>query len=448
MRCLIALSAAVDTSKFPACTFSVYESPLQALRQALDVDGPVFFAAMDVSRYTPCALYPYMESGFAFDPDLTLLVAAWDDKRDVKRFLAAASVVSTTRSAFVGHEAARRARVPPGELRLCAECDPYCFAKGLPYERSLDLQRRQCIVGRRRRANASNVVIVTGVNEREGHNGRADMDLALSKQVYASYHGYAFEYYDARAFFLNGLAWEFSKILMIQHALYKHPSKKWVVWIDADAWVNPKYLPLSEWLADVPREKLAVLSNFRGFNTGVVAFRTGKYGRSLLAEWFAVARAGLAKCHPHDQAALQYLQLRYINRTMDCTRCDHWSCIPLWHQVLHDTFTQVDHPDWHPKWDTADVVDRGFANDFIAPFHIVTENERRPRLQCFRCGLSLDVVEKYPGKNFPKRPQDKDGWLINHKGQSFFYKVAFKTQTTDDKAPCYVPPATVDFFKP
>ena len=340
------------------------------------------------------------------------------------------------------------------------------------------------------------VVVVSGVNAREGPNGDADVDLALSKRVYAERHGYAFAFYAADTFnealLANSakdgkpLPWEFAKILMIRDAAHAYPGARWICWIDADAWINPLFahLPLGLWLDATPRDRLAVVSNFRGFNTGVVAIRGGARGRTLVAQWLAVARSGLAQCHPHDQAAFQMLQLWHLNGSkaeerfpfgFDCRKTDascgahpdgqpskHWSCIPLWLNAVkraHDTIGAFSHlrPEAdatsakrRPRYpDVADVIDRADANPEIAPFYVAAENRHRPRLQCFRCVLGLDKLERYPGKNFPrKNPQaDQDGWLVDHKGQSLFYQKAFHTQSHDPQRPCFVNPKTVTHFK-
>ena len=286
--------------------------------------------------------------------------------------------------------------------------------------------------------------------------------------------GYAFAFYVADTFAsmlrygaasgAGRLPWEFSKALMLRDAALAHPAAAWLAWVDADAWMNPKFfdLPLEAYADDAPKSKVAILANFRGFNTGVVLLRGGAAGRALLARWLAVSRAGLAQCHPHDQAALSWLQLWHMNGSRadvrepygyECTKrvaCgaggSHWSCIPLWHAAL-----KLAHK-WHrprfkaydaanPGWHVDEVVDRGLANGETPLFHVAAESATRPKLQCFRCVQSLDAVSRAPGKNFPKLKADAmDGWLVNHKAQSLFYAAAFDAQSDDERAPCFVAP--------
>ena len=293
--------------------------------------------------------------------------------------------------------------------------------------------------------------------------------------------GYAFAFYVADTFAsmlrygaasgAGRLPWEFSKALMLRDAALAHPAAAWLAWVDADAWMNPKFfdLPLEAYADDAPKSKVAILANFRGFNTGVVLLRGGAAGRALLARWLAVSRAGLAQCHPHDQAALSWLQLWHMNGSRadvrepygyECTKrvaCgaggSHWSCIPLWHAAL-----KLAHK-WHrprfkaydaasPGWHVDEVVDRGLANGETPLFHVAAESATRPKLQCFRCVQSLGAVSRAPGKNFPKLEADAmDGWLVNHKAQSLFYAAAFDAQSDDERAPCFVAPAVRTHFK-
>ncbi|KAJ1457700.1 hypothetical protein M885DRAFT_615124 [Pelagophyceae sp. CCMP2097] len=306
-----------------------------------------------------------------------------------------------------------------------------------------------------RRKRPTRVVLVSGVNVRK--DNRADVDFALTKRAYAAKHGYDWQFYVAEAFAwkVADFPWEFSKILMLQDAAHAFPDAKWVVWVDADMWFNPRFthLPLELWLdaADVAADKLVVISNFRGLNTGVAAVRGGPHGRALLARWYAVARAGLAQCHPHDQAALQMLQLWHMNGSNPETRapydyrcvknksgiCDaeFWSCIPLWRRALtlaHALKT----PRFNIKgnnWDVGEAVDRGFANADTPLFHVTTESKMRPKLQCFQCLTSLEKVSFVPGKNFKRLHEAaRDGWLLNHKGKSLFYSQAFRASKACD----------------
>lgn len=298
---------------------------------------------------------------------------------------------------------------------------------------------------------------------------------------YAFRHGYGFAFYVADTFASmlkysaqgasTQLPWEFSKALMLRDASLKYPRASWFAWIDADAWVNPSFfdVPLTAYTDDVPKDRTAVLANFRGFNTGVLIVRGGLAGRKLVNEWLAVSRAGFAQCHPHDQAALSWLQLWHMNGTQhhvrapygfECTKkvaCgaqgSHWSCIPLWHHAIQRAH------DWHsprldaydaiaPGWFADEAIDRGVANAQTPVFWIATENAKRPRLQCFRCVQSLDRVTVAPGKNFKRsNPDHQDGWLINHKAQSLFYAAGFRPQSDDDAAPCFVSQAVRKHFK-
>jgi len=196
-----------------------------------------------------------------------------------------------------------------------------------------------------------------------------------------------------------------------------------------------------------------------------------------VAQWLAVARSGLAQCHPHDQAAFQVLQLWHLNGSdpaqrfpfgFDCRKltkqtcgadpdgrpAKHWSCIGLWlaavkraHATLN-VFSHLRYPDNLRRYpDLADVVDRGDANPEIAPFYIAKESPLRPRLQCFRCTKGLDHLERFPGKNFPATAPDQDGWMVGHKGQALFYRAAFRTQSHDPLRPCYVSNKTRFHFR-
>ena len=60
-------------------------------------------------------------------------------------------------------------------------------------------------------------------------------------------------------------------------------------------------------------DRHVVLGNYRGLNTGVFLVRGNADGREVVRKWLAVARDGLAQCHPHDQAALEWLQLWAMN---------------------------------------------------------------------------------------------------------------------------------------
>ena len=88
------------------------------------------------------------------------------------------------------------------------------------------------------------------------------------------------------------------------------------------------------------------------------------------------------------------------------------------------------------KWVVDEVVDRGFANAETPGFWVAAENERRPRLQCFRCGTSLETIDRFPGKNFFP-PHGNGGWLINHKGQGLFYREGMRMSDEADDA-CFV----------
>ena len=66
-------------------------------------------------------------------------------------------------------------------------------------------------------------------------------------------------------------------------------------------------------MEDVPQNRHVVLGNYRGLNTGVFLVRGNADGREVVRKWLAVARDGLAQCHPHDQAALEWLQLWAMN---------------------------------------------------------------------------------------------------------------------------------------
>ncbi|KAJ8600358.1 hypothetical protein CTAYLR_000688 [Chrysophaeum taylorii] len=385
--------------------------------------------------------------------------ARWPPFRKVRRFIAAAkrfsSVHNWTRKDSV-REAVRYVSDAPRNSRRT--CSPE-KKKNVLATRVMDAERLACVGAGK--APPQSIAIVTGVNERPPPNGVADVDLAASKRAYALRHGYEFLFYVPKD---DGRPLEFSKIDALQDAAHNNRRHKWLVWMDADVWVNPRFatLGLDLWLRDVPKDRHIVLANYRGFNTGVLAVRSGRRGRELLAMWRAVADAGLASCHPHDQAALQYLQLWHLRNDVfgfNCTRTSpkaatcggFWSCIPLWNEALRKAagagvFSYL--RGTLPKWDAGDVVDRGFANPELAPFWVATETPDRPKLQCFRCTTSLDEASRYPGKNFPKLSDDAmDGFLLNHKAQRLFYQTAFQV-SRDPNHPCFVPQSVIDHYKP
>ena len=180
-----------------------------------------------------------------------------------------------------------------------------------------------------------------------------------------------------------------------------------------------------------------------------------------------MSRAGLAQCHPHDQAALAWLQLFHMNQTRsatpygyECTKrnaCEaktgrHWSCIPLWHAALRRAHAWAS-PRFRaydrvaPRWHVDEVVDRGLANGETPLFHVATEDATRPRLQCFRCATSLRETSFSPGRNYPVPADAARGWLVNHKGQALFYRAAFNAQSDDATAPCFVSAEARAHFK-
>ena len=323
-------------------------------------------------------------------------------------------------------------------------------------------------------------VIVSGVNVREGNNAKADVDLALNKRAYALKRGYGFAFYVADTFdrllrrktvhashFEKRLPWEFSKILMLKDAMRKYRSAKWYCWIDADAWVNPSQFDvgLETYVADVPSDRHVVLGNYRGLNTGVFLMRGSTEGREVVRKWLAVARDGLAQCHPHDQAALQWLQLWAMNGSnpaqrrpydYECTRkaaCGAggagYSCIPLWGEAIkraHLWRSPAISAYKDQAWYVDEVVDRGIANAETPLFWVATENALRPRLQCFRCFSSLDTVDYRPGRNFKREPGTRDSWLVNHKGQLLFYKTGMRISKLAGDA-CLVEPQTAVYFQ-
>ena len=40
-----------------------------------------------------------------------------------------------------------------------------------------------------------------------------------------------------------------------------------------------------------------------------------------------------------------------------------------------------------------------------------------------------------------------DGWFVNHKAQSLFYSAAFRSQSDDEAAPCFVDTHVRTHFK-
>lgn len=73
-------------------------------------------------------------------------------------------------------------------------------------------------------------------------------------------------------------------------------------------------------------------------------------------------------------------------------------------------------------------ITKGCANDFIPEFHVVSENLRRPRLQCGHC-TRLEEIESsghwdgpLGGGNDLLRRGAINGWYFNHKAEFLFYE--------------------------
>jgi hypothetical protein len=147
--------------------------------------------------------------------------------------------------------------------------------------------------------------------------------ISLSKMYYAKRHGYKFvelfsneysHYFPhnlysslpsgmAKSDYFRGIM---SKILMMLQTMHSNPNAEWVVWTDDDVYINPGWLfmPLDEFLEDVPDNKVLVMNNYRSAFTNVIFLRNTAQGRALVYDWLAVAMSGLVQCHGFDQAAL------------------------------------------------------------------------------------------------------------------------------------------------
>lgn len=76
-------------------------------------------------------------------------------------------------------------------------------------------------------------------------------------------------------------------------------------------------MPLDAYLADVPADKVIVMTNYRSTFTNVMAIRNNHAGRKLMIDWMAIVMSGYIQCHGFDQAALGALLAQRIGRHDD-----------------------------------------------------------------------------------------------------------------------------------
>lgn len=314
----------------------------------------------------------------------------------------------------------------------------------------------------------------TGRLSSEAHDAVV-VALAQNKRRWATRHGYGFEFVVTnslgRALRGCGLRhWEFAKAFALVAAAHSASTRAradalkkdvWLLWLDHDTWINPRYFPegggkgrdLNEYLSEIPSGVSAALSNFRSLNTGVVLIRLDERGRKILFDWLLAVVDSKAECQPYDQAALQYVLLTRLNESADerpfgfsCRRpecggtpekhfgmcnpnfytaCDAalrrfaandpTLCLPRGMKRKHDS------PKFLPP--CGDAIDRGAANAVINPkgFHVLPSSRTRPRLQCFQ-PRSFDNCQLKPGANFPPVSEQEDrSWLFAHKSIDIFF---------------------------
>jgi hypothetical protein len=290
--------------------------------------------------------------------------------------------------------------------------------------------------------------------------------LTISKMYYAKRYGYTTAYglsdevaeYFPRDLFSSSMGdyatsayfrGIMTKPIMMLDVMYRHLQHEWLVWTDDDVYINPGwlYLPLDVFLADVPEHKVMVMANYRSAFTNVLFIRNNAQGRRLMMDWIAIVMSGYIQCHGYDQAALAALiaQRASYDHSFSTTKplnytclyqkkghlgCDggaDWSCDFKFEKALYlaGFKTKQSFAFFGGKMSSYSM---GCANDVIRDFHVITETETRPRLQCGLCTREDEVESSghwdgpLGGGNLLLLRGKINGYFFNHKMDILFYE--------------------------
>lgn len=305
-----------------------------------------------------------------------------------------------------------------------------------------------------------NIVMLSGM---EASADKLDLMLypTLAKMYYAKRHGYEFTSRLSNQFlpyfqhnwnlskkndFSESLPGFMTKILQLIDTMLHYPDFEWIVWLDDDTWINPRFLniPLEAYLEDVPEDKVIVTGNFRSLFTNLLFIRNSVKGRKLAYDWLAIAKSGIIQCHGFDQAALQMLLLVRLqgnfsrnplgfsctfseDQQTGCNNEGDWTCDWKFEKALFKAGYVAFHKSSYGEYSS---FSKGCANENIPDFHVVSETLNRPRLRCDHC-TDLDRIEgdtrfcsQSPicGGNDVLRRNAVNGWFANHKSWAFFYE--------------------------
>jgi len=334
-----------------------------------------------------------------------------------------------------------------------------------------------------RPAAKASVVFLTGM---EGGGARLDEKLYvnLSKMMYCKRHGYRFlqllsnqyRHYFASDLFANlggtlphtpFFSGTMSKVVMVVDAMLMNPDADWIIWTDDDVYINPGWLyaPLDIFFDDVPKDKVFVASNYRSAFTNVFAVRNTKQGRRLVYDWLAISLSGYIECHGYDQAAIGTLIIQRIYGSFDthepfhhtcmysdegnvgCNSKGDWSCDFDFETTLYKIGFQT--PAQYHFFDLKiSSYSKGCANDYVPDFHIITETDKRPRLQCGHCTrlTQIDAAGHWDGPlgggNDKLHPGSLDSWFFNHKAEFLLFESYLKhdnCKRVDDIVPACSP---------
>jgi hypothetical protein len=244
-----------------------------------------------------------------------------------------------------------------------------------------------------------------------------------------------------------------TKPVMMLDVMYSHLHSEWLVWTDDDVYINPGwlYLPLDVFLADVPEHKVMVMANYRSAFTNVLFIRNNAQGRRLMMDWIAIVMSGYIQCHGYDQAALAALIAQRIasdnlfdshplnftclfakEGNLGCNGKHDWSCDFKIESALYLAgFKTKFSPTFYGG--KISSFSKGCANDVIPDFHVSTETDRRPRLQCGLCTRLSEVESSghwdgpLGGGNLPLLRGKINGYFFNHKAHFLFYEAYLKS---------------------
>lgn len=125
-----------------------------------------------------------------------------------------------------------------------------------------------------------------------------------------------------------------------------------------------------------PQHACELLLTTRYLNTGVVFVRVRHDAVSQLEKWVAIMNSGVIKCHPWDQAGLQWMFAHALDPnfplTTLCTppRCGgspggkFYSCTPIFEQVVESRYgvtlcrpiSSNHHSSWQQRVDTVTSI--------------------------------------------------------------------------------------------